>query len=83
MGVSHSPPSLYSNSSSSISNGSLAANQLHHVSSSLKQNKLPGKISKKEQANDSPQPPKSSFTSLFHKSTSSIAAIFANLMCTR
>jgi serine/threonine protein kinase len=79
IGASHSPPLLYSNSSSSISNSSLVPN---NISSSLKQNKLPGK---KEQPNaDSPsRPPKSSFTSLFQKSTSSLAAIFANLMCTR
>lgn len=84
--ASYSPSLLYSNSESSFSTTSLVPNELPCVSSALKQpNKLPDKTNLQQQLdNDSPpRPPKTSFTSLFQRSTSSLAAIFANLMCTR
>jgi serine/threonine protein kinase len=83
IGASHSPPLLYNDSSSSMSNSSLVLDELPKVTSSLKQNKFPDKHNQKEQNDSSARPTKNSFTSLLQKSTSSLAAIFANLMCTR
>ncbi|CEP08128.1 hypothetical protein [Parasitella parasitica] len=80
-GPSHPPPLVYSTSVSSISNHSSMPDELLRPSlrdptnKSKKNNKLPD--TKKE------KPPKSSFTNIFHRSTSSLAAIFAKVMCTR
>lgn len=73
------PPLIYSTSVSSTSNtSSMPGELLHHATSSLEQNnKLPDNKNKKEKS------PKSSFTNIFHRSTSSLAAIFAKVMCTR
>lgn len=72
-------PLIYSTSVSSASNtSSIPDDLLHNAASSLEQNnKLPDNKNKKE------KPPKSSFTYIFHRSTSSLAAIFAKVMCTR
>ena len=74
-------PLIYSSASvSSTSNtSSIPGDLLHNAASSLEQNnKLPDNNKNKKE-----KPPKSSFTNIFHRSTSSLAAIFAKVMCTR
>lgn len=77
MNASHPPPLVYSTSVSSASNASCMPSELLHRGSLEPNSKLPDNSKSKE------KPPKSSFTHIFHRSTSSLAAIFAKVMCTR
>ncbi|GAN01301.1 hypothetical protein MAM1_0006c00734 [Mucor ambiguus] len=77
--LSRPPPLVYSTSESSASNTSSMPSELLHRDSLGPNNKLTDTIDSKSKG----KPSKSSFTHIFHRSTSSLAAIFAKVMCTR
>lgn len=74
------PPLVYSTSESSASNTSSMPSELLHRGPLEANSKLTDKSNPKSKEKP---PSKSSFTHIFHRSTSSLAAIFAKVMCTR